>query len=164
MCIIVQLFSGTIRDNIDPFSSYSDEQIWQALRQCNLYDAVMEMPGQLEAPVAEYGENLSAGMRQMLVLGRALLRKCRILLLDEATSNVDYETDKAIQKTLREAFSGCTILTIAHRIDTILDSDKILVMKDGLVDEFAPPQELLRDEKSTFAEIVRHSKSSGRVE
>uniref|UniRef100_A0A7S3P1A1 Uncharacterized protein n=1 Tax=Amphora coffeiformis TaxID=265554 RepID=A0A7S3P1A1_9STRA len=156
------LFSGTIRDNIDPFHKYTDEQIWQALKQCNLYDAVMEMPGELDAPVSEYGENLSAGTKQMLVLGRALLRQCRILLLDEATSNVDYETDKAIQKTLREAFPGCTILTIAHRIDTILDSDKILVMKDGVVDEFAPPQEFLRDESSTFSEIVRHSKNSGK--
>lgn len=155
-----QLFSGTIRDNIDPFNKYTDEEIWQALRQCNLFDAVMEMPGELDAPVSEYGENLSAGMRQMLVLGRALLRQCRVLLLDEATSNVDYETDKAIQKTLREAFPGCTIVTIAHRIDTILDSDKILVMKDGLVEEFAPPQELLQDETSTFADIVRHSKDS----
>ena len=155
-----QLFSGTIRDNIDPFNKYTDEEIWQALRQCNLFDAVMEMPGELDAPVSEYGENLSAGMRQMLVLGRALLRQCRVLLLDEATSNVDYETDKAIQKTLREAFPGCTIVTIAHRIDTILDSDKILVMKDGLVEEFAPPQVLLQDETSTFADIVRHSKDS----
>ena len=124
----------------------------------------MEMPGDLDAPVSEYGENLSAGTKQMLVLGRALLRQCRILLLDEATSNVDYETDKMIQKTLREAFPGCTILTIAHRIDTILDSDKILVMKDGLVAEFAPPQELLQDESSTFSEIVRHSKNSGKEE
>lgn len=157
----LQLFSGTIRDNIDPFHKYTDEQIWQALRQCSLYDAVKEMPGELDAPVSEYGENLSAGMRQMLVLGRALLRQCRILLLDEATSNVDYETDKAIQKTLREAFPGCTVLTIAHRIDTILDSDKILVMKDGLVDEFAPPQELLQDESSTFSEIVRHVGRAG---
>lgn len=150
----------------------------------------MEMPGELEAQVSEYGENLSAGMRQMLVLGRALLRQCRVLLLDEATSNgrvtkhimmdlyechspflifwfmfvcaVDFETDKAIQKTLREAFPGCTILTIAHRIDTIMDSDKILVMKDGLVDEYGPPQELLQDANSTFSEIVRHSKSSGK--
>ena len=157
-----QLFSGTIRDNIDPFGKYTDDQIWEALKQCNLYDSVVEMPGQLEAMVSEYGENLSAGMRQMLVLGRALLRQCRVLLLDEATSNVDYETDKAIQKTLREAFPGCTILTIAHRIDTIMDSDKILVMKDGLIHEYGPPQVLLEDENSTFSDIVRHSKSSGK--
>lgn len=155
------LFSGTIRDNVDPFHSYNDEQIWSALKQCNMYDAVMEMPGELEAVVSEYGENLSAGMRQMLVLGRALLRQCRILLLDEATSNVDLETDRAIQKTLREAFPGCTVLTIAHRVNTIMDSDKILVMKDGLVDEFASPQELLKDASSTFSEIVQHAQNSG---
>jgi ABC-type multidrug transport system fused ATPase/permease subunit len=117
------------------------------------------MPGMLNASIAEYGENLSAGMRQMLVLGRALLKQCRILLLDEATSSVDYETDREIQRTLREAFNQCTILTIAHRINTIMDSDKILVMKDGYVEEFAPPQELLKDENSTFSEIVRHAKS-----
>jgi ABC-type multidrug transport system fused ATPase/permease subunit len=124
-------------------------------------EAVAEMPGELDALVAEYGENLSAGMRQMLVLGRALLRQCRVLLLDEATSNVDFETDRAIQKTLREAFPGCTVLTIAHRVNTIMDSDKILVMKDGIVEEFAPPQELLKDETSTFSEIVRHARNSG---
>ena len=153
------LFSGTIRSNVDPFDQYTDDQIWDALQQCGLNESVAGMPGELEAVVSEYGENLSAGMRQMLVLGRALLRQCKLLLLDEATSSVDYETDKEIQRTLREAFSGCTILTIAHRINTILDSDKILVMKDGLAAEFAPPQDLLSDETSIFSEIVRHAEA-----
>jgi ABC-type multidrug transport system fused ATPase/permease subunit len=151
------LFSGTIRTNIDPFDEYTDDQIWGALERCGMKLAVEEMPGMLGATVSEYGENLSAGMRQMLVLGRALLKQCRILLLDEATSSVDYETDREIQRTIREAFPGCTVLTIAHRINTIMDSDKILVMKDGLAAEFAPPQELLQDENSIFAEIVRQS-------
>ena len=154
------LFSGTIRSNIDPFNQYSDEQIWAALERCGLKKAVEEMPGQLDGMVAEYGQNLSSGMRQMLVLGRALLRQCRILLLDEATSSVDFETDREIQRTLREAFTDCTILTIAHRINTIMDSDKILVMKDGLAAEFGPPQELLKDENSFFSEIVHHAESS----
>lgn len=153
------LFSGTIRGNIDIFDQFSDDQIWTALEKCGLKKAVEEMPGDLFAPVAEYGENLSAGMRQMLVLGRALLRQCRVLLLDEATSNVDFETDRAIQKTLRESFPGVTVLTIAHRVNTIMDSDKIMVMKDGLVDEFGPPQELLADESSAFSDIVRHAES-----
>jgi len=153
------LFSGTIRSNVDPFNQYSDEQIWKALSQCGMEKSVNEMPGMLDATVAEYGENLSAGMCQLLVLGRALLKQCRILLLDEATSSVDYETDKEIQRTIRESFSGSTVLTIAHRINTIMDSDKILVMNDGVVEEFATPEELLKDENSSFSEIVRHAKS-----
>lgn len=151
------LFSGTIRSNIDPFSNFTNDQIWKALEQCGLKDSVENMPGQLDATVAEYGQNLSSGMRQMLVLGRALLRQCRVLLLDEATSSVDFETDQEIQRTLREAFAGCTVLTIAHRINTITDSDKILVMKDGVAAEFASPAELLADENSLFSEIVRHA-------
>jgi ATP-binding cassette subfamily C (CFTR/MRP) protein 4 len=98
-----------------------------------------------------------------LCLGRALLKQCRILLLDEATSSVDFETDREIQRTLREAFTGCTVLTIAHRVNTIMDSDKILVMKDGVATEFAPPAELLQDETSLFSEIVRHSKAEHRI-
>jgi len=151
------LFSGTIRSNMDPFDEYTDDAIWAALDRCGLQQSVKEMPNMLAATVAEYGENLSAGMRQMLVLGRACLKKSRILLLDEATSSVDYETDREIQRTIREAFPGCTVLTIAHRINTIMDSDKILVMKDGLAAEFDSPQELLKDPNSVFSEIVRHA-------
>jgi len=160
ICIIPQnpvLFSGTIRSNIDPFDQFTDEQIWRALNQCGMKDSVESMPMQLDATVSEYGQNLSSGMRQMLVLGRALLRQCKILLLDEATSSVDMETDREIQRTLREEFIGCTTITIAHRINTIMDSDKILVMKDGLAAEFASPEELLKDEDSIFSDIVRHS-------
>jgi len=152
------LFSGSIRSNMDPFDQYSDEQIWEALDNCGMKKYVGGMTGKLTADVSEYGENLSSGMRQLLVLGRALLQECRILLLDEATSSVDYETDKEVQDALRGAFKNCTILTIAHRIDTIMDSDKILVMKDGLAEEFASPQELLENENSLFSEIVQHSK------
>lgn len=153
------LFSGTIRSSIDIFKQYSDDVIWNALEKCGLKESVEEMPDGLDAPVSEGGENLSAGMRQMLVLGRALLRQCRVLLLDEATSNVDFETDRAIQRTLRESFPGVTVITIAHRVNTILDSDKILVMKDGLACEFGPPKELLANEDSAFSEIVRHSEA-----
>jgi ABC-type multidrug transport system fused ATPase/permease subunit len=141
------------------FKQYTDSAIWNALEKCGLKEAVNEMPDGLEAPVSEGGENLSAGMRQMLVLGRALLRQCRVLLLDEATSNVDFETDRAIQKTLRASFPGVTVITIAHRVNTILDSDKILVMKDGLVCEYGPPKELLANENSAFSDIVRHSEA-----
>lgn len=153
------LFSGTIRSNIDPFDDYADAEVWQALDGCGMKIKIESMPGLLQAEVAEYGENLSAGMRQLLVLGRALLKQCKILLLDEATSSVDFETDREIQRTIRESFKGCTVLTIAHRINTILDSDKILVMKDGLVHEFAPPKELLNDKDSTFSTIVSHAEA-----
>jgi ATP-binding cassette subfamily C (CFTR/MRP) protein 1 len=153
------LFSGTIRTNVDPFDEYDDDKVWQALEQCGMKESVENMPGMLSATVSEYGENMSAGMRQLLVLGRVLLKQCRILLLDEATSSVDLETDEEIQRTIRESFPGCTVLTIAHRINTIMDSDKILVMKDGLAEEFASPQELLANESSTFSEIVRHAES-----
>merc|ERR1712157_172900 len=139
------LFSGTIRSNMDPFDQHSDEAIWNALEGCSMKEAIEEMPDLLQSPVAEYGENLSQGQRQLLCLGRALLRKCRILLLDEATSSVDFETDQEIQRTIREAFVGCTVLTIAHRVNTIMDSDKILVMKDGVASEFEAPDVLLAD-------------------
>ncbi len=128
---------------MDPFNNFTDEQIWKALEQCRLATSVEGMPGQLEATVSEYGQNLSSGVRQLLVLGRAILRKNKILLLDEATSSVDFETDREIQLTLREAFAGCTVLTIAHRINTIMDSDYILTMSDGLAAEFDTLQNLL---------------------
>ncbi|KAL7515417.1 hypothetical protein ACHAXN_013106 [Cyclotella atomus] len=151
------LFSGTIRSNMDPFNNYTDEEIWEALGKCTMKDAVEAMTDGLQSKVAEYGENLSQGQRQLLCLGRALLKHCHILLLDEATSSVDYETDKAIQTTIREAFKGCTVLTIAHRVNTIMDSDKILVMDNGHVAEFDSPEELLKDETSMFSDIVSHS-------
>jgi ATP-binding cassette subfamily C (CFTR/MRP) protein 1 len=152
------LFSGTVRSNMDPFDEYSDDAIWSALERCGMKSAVEEMPGELSGQVAEYGENLSQGQRQLLCLGRALLKQCRILLLDEATSSVDFETDREIQKTLRTSFAGCTVLTIAHRINTIMDSDKILVMQDGKAAEFAPPQELLENGDSVFSEIAKDCK------
>merc|ERR1712157_26290 len=153
------LFSGTIRSNMDPFDQHSDEAIWNALEGCSMKETIEELPDLLQSKVAEYGENLSQGQRQLLCLGRALLKRCRILLLDEATSSVDYETDASIQRTLREDFAGCTVLTIAHRVNTILDSDKILVMKDGKVGEFDAPKKLLADESSIFYDIVKHSRS-----
>ena len=154
------LFSGTIRSNLDPFSLYTDEAIYDALDKCRMRDAVDEMTDGLQSRIAEYGENLSQGQRQLLCLGRALLRNCKVLLLDEATSSVDYETDRAIQTTIREAFKFCTIITIAHRVNTILDSDKILVMDNGTMGEFDSPQKLLADKKSLFSAIVSHSSSS----
>jgi len=151
------LFSGTIRSNLDPFNNFSDLEIWSALEKCRMKEAVAVMTDGLLSRVAEYGENLSQGQRQLLCLGRAVLKQAHILLLDEATSSVDFETDKLIQTTIREAFKGCTVLTIAHRVNTIMDSDKILVMNDGVVAEFDPPEVLLQNKESIFSEIVSHA-------
>eukprot|EP00752_Nemacystus_decipiens_P001289 g1282.t1 len=148
------LFSGSLRANLDPFEVYTDEEVWDALEQASLAPTVRRFPKGLLEPVAEYGESLSAGQRQLVCLARALLRKTRVLLLDEATSSVDYETDNVIQSTLRSAFRDCTVLTIAHRLNTIMDSDRILVMEDGKVAELDSPAALLEDPSSEFSQLL----------
>merc|ERR1711968_337398 len=132
----------------------SDDEIWQVLRDCRLFDVVDSRPGKLSSSVAERGENFSVGERQLFCIARALLRKPKILLLDEATASIDQATDSKIQKTIREAFSDVTVLTIAHRLNTITDCDKILVMDAGKAVEFKSPETLLRDESSQFYQLV----------
>lgn len=156
------MFEGTLRSNLDPFDEFSDGDIWDSLKGCGMLATVKELGVGLMAEVTEYGENWSQGQRQLLCLGRALLRKCKILLLDEATSSLDFETDQEIQKTIRTAFADNTVLTIAHRINTILDSDKILVMDDGRAAEFSSPKALMQDPASLFSDIVRHAKAEGK--
>lgn len=152
------LFAGTIRSNMDPYQEHSDDEVWSALARCGMKQTVLEtMDGGLDAVVTEYGKNLSQGQRQLLCMGRTLLKKCKIMLLDEATSSLDFESDREIQHTLRTAFPQTTVLTIAHRVDTIMDSDKILVMDDGRAAEFASPESLLKDENSLFSQIVNAS-------
>lgn len=147
------IFSGTIRSNLDPFHTVSDDaDIWRALRQVHLESTVQEMGG-LDATIAEAGGNLSVGQRQLLCMARALLRNARILLLDEATSSVDNNTDAIIQQTIREAFVHCTVLTIAHRLHTIIDSDKVMLLDRGNLAEFDAPHALL-SRPSSFAALV----------
>ncbi|XP_014276421.1 multidrug resistance-associated protein 1 isoform X1 [Halyomorpha halys] len=144
------LFSGTLRMNLDPFSHFNDEQVWRALELAHLKTFAKGLPAGLQHEVSEGGDNLSVGQRQLICLARALLRKTKVLILDEATAAVDLETDDLIQKTIRSEFSSCTVLTIAHRINTIMDSDRVLVLDRGVVVEFDAPHVLLKNRSSIF--------------
>ena len=140
---------------MDPFGVYTDEQIWRALKHCHLLDYIASQDQGLNYPVAESGTNLSVGQRQLICLGRALLRRTRILVLDEATAAIDLETDALIQQTIRQEFADCTVLTIAHRLITILDSTRILVLDKGSVVEFDSPDTLLANDQSIFYSLAK---------
>ncbi|XP_076929223.1 ABC transporter C family member 3-like [Bidens hawaiensis] len=148
------LFQGSVRSNLDPLEQYTDEQIWEALDQCQLGDEVRKKEGKLDSPVNENGENWSVGQRQLVCLGRVLLKKCKILVLDEATTSVDTSTDHTIQQTLRAHFSDSMVITIAHRITSVLNGDMVLVMEQGLVEEFDSPLKLLENKSTSFAKLV----------
>lgn len=148
------LFSGTLRFNLDPLKLYSDLRIWQALELAHLKANIASLPNGLDHIVSEYGENFSVGQRQLICLARAILRKSQIFVLDEATASVDLETDSVVQKTIRQVFRDCTIITIAHRIHTILDSDRILVLERGEVRELDTPQRLMASKESAFSLLL----------
>uniref|UniRef100_A0A8C5SKT9 ABC-type glutathione-S-conjugate transporter n=1 Tax=Laticauda laticaudata TaxID=8630 RepID=A0A8C5SKT9_LATLA len=150
------LFSGTLRMNLDPFDQYSDEDIWHTLELAHLKSYVQALPEGLSSPVSEGGENLSVGQRQLVCLARALLRKSKILILDEATAAVDMETDHLIQETIRSEFANCTVITIAHRLHTIMDSHRVLVLQEGKIVEFDNPEELLQ-QQGIFAGMAREA-------
>ncbi|XP_076974836.1 multidrug resistance-associated protein 1-like isoform X2 [Tamandua tetradactyla] len=147
------LFSGTLQMNLDPLEKYSDSELWEVLELCHLKEFVQSLPRKLQHEILEGGENLSVGQRQLVCLARALLRKTKILILDEATASIDFETDSLIQTTIRKEFSDCTILTIAHRLNSIIDSDRVLVLDSGRIVEFEAPQHLMR-KKGLFFEMI----------
>ncbi|XP_039496021.1 multidrug resistance-associated protein 1 isoform X7 [Drosophila santomea] len=149
------LFSGSLRINLDPFEIKTDDEIWEALELSHLKSFVKSLAAGLNHEISEGGENLSVGQRQLVCLARALLRKTKVLVLDEATAAVDLETDDLIQKTIRTEFKECTVLTIAHRLNTILDSDKVIVLDKGQITEFASPTELLDNPKSAFYSMAK---------
>ncbi|XP_017121302.1 probable multidrug resistance-associated protein lethal(2)03659 [Drosophila elegans] len=142
------LFSGTLRYNLDPFEQYPDDKLWEALEEVHLKEEVSELPKGLESMIAEGGANYSVGQRQLVCLARAILRENRILVMDEATANVDPQTDALIQSTIRKKFKDCTVLTIAHRLNTIIDSDKVMVLDAGNLVEFGSPYTLLTQSRS----------------
>lgn len=144
------LFSGTIRTNLDPFSQRTDDELWRALELAHLKAFVQSNSEGLEYVISEAGGNLSMGQRQLVCLARALLRKSKVLVLDEATATVDMETDELIGKTIRSSFADCTIFTIAHRLHTIMDSSRVLVLDNGQVAEFDTPKNLIADHNSIF--------------
>jgi ABC-type multidrug transport system fused ATPase/permease subunit len=150
------LFSGTLRRNIDPFDMYPDYMLWRVLDDVELKDSINDTLG-LDTHVSEGGSNFSVGQRQLVCLARAILRSNRILMLDEATANVDPQTDSLIQKTIRTKFADCTVLTIAHRLNTIMDSDRVLVMELGTTMEFDHPHVLLQNKVGHFYSMVQET-------
>ncbi|XP_069328052.1 multidrug resistance-associated protein 1-like [Eulemur rufifrons] len=147
------LFSGTLQMNLDPLNNYSDSELWEVLELCHLKEFVQSLPEKLLHEISEGGENLSVGQRQLVCLARALLRKTKILVLDEATASIDFETDDLVQTTIRKEFSDCTILTIAHRLHSIIDSDRVLVLDSGRIMEFEAPENLI-DQRGLFFEMT----------
>ncbi|KAL8175271.1 UNVERIFIED_CONTAM: Multidrug resistance-associated protein 1 [Gekko kuhli] len=150
------LFSGSLRMNLDPFDQYSDEDVWMSLELAHLKNFVSTLPDKLNHECSEGGENLSVGQRQLVCLARALLRKSKILVLDEATAAVDLETDDLIQSTIRTQFEGCTVLTIAHRLNTIMDYTRVIVLDKGEIVECDSPAALIQ-KKGIFYSMAKES-------
>ncbi|XP_036965888.1 multidrug resistance-associated protein 4-like isoform X3 [Acanthopagrus latus] len=164
MSIIPQdpvLFTGTVRKNLDPFRQHTDEDLWNALQEVQMKAVVEDLPNKLETVLMESGSNFSVGQRQLVCLARAILRKNRILIIDEATANVDPRTDSLIQQTIRDKFHECTVLTIAHRLNTIIDCDRILVLAAGRIQEYDQPYVLLQNQDGLFYQMVQQT---GRAE
>uniref|UniRef100_A0A674EDK9 ABC-type glutathione-S-conjugate transporter n=1 Tax=Salmo trutta TaxID=8032 RepID=A0A674EDK9_SALTR len=151
------LFSGSLRMNLDPFNTYTDEEIWSSLELAHLKNFVSNLPDKLNYECSEGGENLSLGQRQLVCLARALLRKTKILVLDEATAAVDLETDTLIQSTIRQQFEDCTVLTIAHRLNTIMDYTRVIVMDKGHISEMDSPTNLISN-RGQFYRMCREAR------
>ncbi|KAK3096100.1 hypothetical protein FSP39_023229 [Pinctada imbricata] len=149
------LFSGPLKQNLDPLDVFSDGDMWLALERAHLKPNIMTQPAQLDMECGEGGSNFSVGQRQLVCLARTLLNKTKVLILDEATAAVDIETDELIQATIRTEFSECTVLTIAHRLNTVMDYDRVMVMDKGLIVEFDTPTQLLSSKDGVFYKMAR---------
>lgn len=153
------LFNGTVRYNLDPLGQHSDQDIWEVLAKCQLVEAVEEKENGLDSLVIEDGSNWSLGQRQLFCLCRALLRRSKILVLDEATASVDNTTDAILQKTIRTEFAKSTVITVAHRIPTVMDCTMVLAISDGKLVEYDEPKKLMQSDQSLFAQLVNEYRS-----
>eukprot|EP01017_Pseudomicrothorax_dubius_P051456 TRINITY_DN9905_c0_g1_i3.p1 TRINITY_DN9905_c0_g1~~TRINITY_DN9905_c0_g1_i3.p1 ORF type:complete len:177 (+),score=43.68 TRINITY_DN9905_c0_g1_i3:38-532(+) len=149
-------FEGTLRENLDPLGKHSEEEIKQAMEDTSLMKT-FEYKGGLGFKVSENGDNVSAGEKQLISIARALLKKSKIVLLDEATSSIDVVTESVIEKAMKEQFSNCTVITIAHRLNTVISSDRIMVLDKGHIAEFKSPKELLLDHNSLFYHLWKEA-------
>ena len=147
------LFSTSIRANLDPCGTFTDSEIWHALEQMQMKSVISDFPNKLESVITEGGSDFSVGERQLLHLARVLLNKTKIVVFDEATGKVDETTDKTIQRTIRNVFKDCTVITIAHRLNTILDCDRIMVLDDGVIVEFGKSDVLLKRKEGMFTRL-----------
>ncbi|XP_023228994.1 multidrug resistance-associated protein 4-like [Centruroides sculpturatus] len=158
------LFNGPLRRNIDPFNEYSEEMLWQVMEDVQLKEVIDKLPGGLDTNLTEGGRNFSVGQKQLICLSRAILRQNKILVMDEATSNIDNLTDSLIQKIIREKFLTCTVLTIAHRLNTVIESDRIMVLDTGRIQEFDHPYALLKNTNGAFYNLVKNTGEMGMKE
>ncbi|XP_052505903.1 ATP-binding cassette sub-family C member 4-like [Budorcas taxicolor] len=149
------LFTGRMRNNLDPFNEHTDEELWNALEEVQLKDTFEHLPGKMNTDLAESGLNLSVGQRQQVCLARTILKKNQILIIDKATSNVDPRTDELIQKKIHEKFAHCTVLTITHRLSNVIDCQRISVLDSGIRKETGQPNDLLQNRNSLFYKMVQ---------
>ncbi|CAD8141597.1 unnamed protein product [Paramecium octaurelia] len=156
------LFEGTLRENLDPLHQHTDQDLNDVALQCCLGDLLLQKKG-LDTEISENGDNLSAGEKQLISIARAVLKQSQIVLIDEATANIDIDTESKIQQTIQTAFKKCTVITIAHRINTIMHCDKILVIDQGEAKEFDEPQKLLEDKSSIFYGLYMQGKKSNKI-
>ncbi|XP_061353257.1 ABC transporter C family member 8-like isoform X1 [Gastrolobium bilobum] len=155
------LFKGSIRTNLDPLGLYSDDEIWKALEKCQLKETISSLPSLLDSSVSDEGGNWSLGQRQLFCLGRVLLKRNRILVLDEATASIDSATDAILQRIIRQEFAQCTVITVAHRVPTVIDSDMVMVLSYGKMLEYDEPSKLM-ETNSSFSKLVADYWSSCR--
>ncbi|CAN1161873.1 ABC transporter C family member 8, partial [Linum perenne] len=156
------LFRGSVRTNLDPLGLYTDHDIWEALDKCQLKATISRLPNLLDSSVSDEGENWSSGQRQLFCLGRVLLRRNKILVLDEATASIDSATDSILQKIIRQEFAECTVITVAHRVPTVIDSDMVMVLSYGELVEYDQPSKLMETTNSSFSKLVAEYWSSCR--